>query len=53
MSTPDTKQARPVNADPADHYPIRPVGTWVVAGFLVLSIVVIWTLVALVFAGRS
>ena len=39
--------------DPADHPLVRPVGTWIVAGFLVFSIVVIWTLVAIVFSSRS
>lgn len=39
--------------DPADLYPVRPVGTWIVAGFLVFSIVVIWALVAIVFSSRS
>ena len=39
--------------DPASSYPVRPVGTWVVAGFLMICVLVIWTLVAVVFAGRS
>ena len=33
--------------------PVRPVGTWVVAGFLVASIVIVWCLAALVFHTRS
>lgn len=39
--------------DPALRYPMRPVGTWVVAGFLMICVLVIWILVAIVFAGRS
>lgn len=33
--------------------PVRPVGTWVVAAFLVASIVVVWCLAAQVFHTRS
>jgi len=33
--------------------PVRPVGTWVVAAFLVASIVIVWCLAALVFHTRS
>ncbi|CAM3170444.1 hypothetical protein QO001_006258 [Methylobacterium brachiatum] len=33
--------------------PVRPVGTWAVAAFLVASIVVVWCLAALVFHTRS
>lgn len=39
--------------DPAPHYGVRPIGTWVLAGFLTLTVIAIWTLVALLFATRS
>lgn len=32
---------------------VRPVGTWVVAGFLVVATLVIWVLVAAIFYVRS
>ena len=51
MSAPDPI-ARDV-ADPAPRYGVRPVGTWVVAGFLLLTVIAIWILVALLFAARS
>jgi hypothetical protein len=43
---------------PAPHGPstppaIRPVGAWVVSGFLVIAVVVIWVLVAAIFHARS
>jgi len=33
--------------------PVRPVGTWVVAGFLAVAVVVTWVLVAMIFHARS
>ncbi|HVY16175.1 MAG TPA: hypothetical protein VHB27_13200 [Rhodopila sp.] len=43
--------------DPAPHdaaaKPIRPVGAWVIAGFLTVAIVVTWVLVAVIFHARS
>jgi hypothetical protein len=39
--------------DGAEQRPIRPVGTWVVAGFLVLATLAMWTLVAVIFQARS
>jgi len=33
--------------------PVRPAGTWVVAGFLAVAIVVTWVLVAMIFHARS
>ncbi len=32
---------------------IRPVGAWVVGGFLLVTILVVWSLVSLVFLTRS
>lgn len=40
-------------AGTATERPVRPVGTWVVAGFLLFAIVTMWTLVAVVFQVRS
>ena len=39
-------------SDPAGK-PVRPVGAWVVAGFLAVAIVVTWVLVAMIFHARS
>ena len=36
-----------------DERPVRPTGTWVIAGFLVFAITVIWWLTAAVFQARS
>lgn len=33
--------------------PVRPVGAWVVAGFLLFATVTMWTLVAVIFHARS
>ncbi len=33
--------------------PVRPVGAWVVAGFLLFATLTMWTLVAVVFHARS
>jgi hypothetical protein len=33
--------------------PVRPVGTWLVAGFLAFAVIVIWVLVAIIFHARS
>ena len=32
---------------------VRPVGTWVVAGFLLAASLIMWTLVAVIFHARS
>lgn len=40
-------------AGSVDERPVRPTGTWVVAGFLVFAITVIWWLTAAVFQARS
>lgn len=32
---------------------VRPVGTWVVAGFLVFAILTMWVLVSVIFVARS
>lgn len=32
---------------------VRPVGTWVVAGFLLAATLVMWVLVAVIFHARS
>jgi Cytochrome c oxidase subunit IIa family len=32
---------------------IRPIGAWVVGGFLLVTILVVWSLVSLVFLTRS
>jgi hypothetical protein len=37
---------------PADR-PVRPTGTWVVAGFLLFATVSIWLLVSFIFQARS
>jgi len=37
----------------SDEPPVRPVGAWVVAGFLTFTVVAVWILVALVFYVRS
>ena len=36
-----------------NHGEIRPVGAWVVGGFLLAAAVVIWALVSLIFLSRS
>ncbi len=51
MSAPEP--TAPDVVDPAPRYGVRPVGTWVVAGFLTVTVVAIWIFVALVFASRS
>ena len=33
--------------------PIRPVGTWLVAGFLLAASLLMWALVAMIFHARS
>ncbi len=33
--------------------PVRPVGTWVIAGFLLFATLVIWGLVSVIFQARS
>ena len=38
--------------EPAGHI-VRPLGTWAVAGFLAVAIVVTWVLVAIIFHARS
>jgi hypothetical protein len=38
---------------PDGQRPVRPVGTWVVAGFLLLATLVIWGLVSVIFQARS
>lgn len=38
---------------PDSQRPVHPVGTWVVAGFLLIATVVIWGLVSLIFHARS
>lgn len=50
--------ARPVREDgdavgTTTERPVRPVGTWVVAGFLLFAILTMWTLVSIVFQVRS
>lgn len=48
-----SNQSDPANAhDPAMPV-VRPVGTWVVAGFLTAAVVTIWLLVAVIFQMRS
>ncbi len=37
----------------SDQPKVRPVGTWVVAGFLTLASLVTWALVAVIFQARS
>jgi hypothetical protein len=34
-------------------HPVRPVGAWVVAGFLLFATLTMWTLVSVVFHARS
>lgn len=36
-----------------DHPPIRPTGAWVVGGFLILVICLMWGLVSYIFTYRS
>lgn len=38
---------------PDGQRPVHPVGTWVVAGFLLLATLVIWGLVSVIFQARS
>jgi hypothetical protein len=40
-------------AGPDGQRPVRPVGTWVVAGFLLFATLVIWGLVSVIFQARS
>ncbi|MCE4224990.1 hypothetical protein HCU64_14605 [Methylobacterium sp. C25] len=47
------RAAPPATIAHATSEPVRPVGTWVVAVFLVASIVIVWCLAALVFHTRS
>lgn len=41
------------NSDADAATAVRPVGTWIVAGFLLTAILLIWVLVAVVFHVRS
>jgi hypothetical protein len=34
-------------------HPVRPVGAWVVAGFLLFATLTMWTLVSVIFHARS
>ncbi|MFP6560770.1 hypothetical protein WJ542_21065 [Paraburkholderia sp. B3] len=38
---------------PRTHEPVKPVGTWVVGGFLLATVLGVWLLVSLVFISRS
>ena len=40
-------------AGPEGQQPVRPVGTWVIAGFLLFATLVIWGLVSVIFQARS
>ena len=46
-------QADGGRADTLAEQPVRPVGAWVVAGFLLFATLTMWTLVAVVFHVRS
>ncbi len=39
--------------DAASHETIRPTGTWVIGGFLLVVVVTIWFLVAILFMHRA
>ncbi len=43
----------PTERAPITRQTVRPVGTWVVAGFLLATTLVMWTLVAVIFHARS
>jgi hypothetical protein len=48
-----TPQPQGDAARPDGQRPVRPVGTWVVAGFLLFATLVIWGLVSVIFQARS
>jgi hypothetical protein len=48
-----TPQPQGDAAGPDGQRPVRPVGTWVVAGFLLFATLVIWGLVSVIFQARS
>jgi hypothetical protein len=48
-----TPQPQGDAAGPDGQGPVRPVGTWVVAGFLLFATLVIWGLVSVIFQARS
>jgi hypothetical protein len=48
-----TPQPQGDAAGPNRQRPVRPVGTWVVAGFLLFATLVIWGLVSVIFQARS
>lgn len=43
----------PTGKAPIPPRSVRPVGTWVVAGFLVGTMVIMWIVVAVIFHARS
>ena len=45
-----TKPETPIAATQPE---VRPVGTWVVAGFLLVVTLVMWSVVAIIFHARS
>jgi hypothetical protein len=49
----DTAQPRGDAVGPDGQRPVRPVGTWVVAGFLLFATLLIWGLVSVIFQARS
>ncbi|MEE3504156.1 hypothetical protein [Acidiphilium acidophilum] len=52
-SRPHQKTLEPA-PQPVDHdLAVRPVGVWVIAGFLLFSILTMWGLVSYIFAYRS
>ena len=38
---------------PGTETPVRPVGAWVVGGFLLSACMIMWVLVAIIFQARS
>lgn len=51
-----SEDSRPVDARPQDGWDgkqVRPIGAWVIGGFVTLSTLVMWTLVAVIFHVRS
>lgn len=55
MSTNETTTppTLPLSHDEHDDLVVRPVGAWVVGGFLVFTIVLMWSLVSYIFSIRS
>jgi hypothetical protein len=53
MSSTDDQQQVEQATGVTRNAPVRPVGTWVVTGFLTLVTLVVWVLVAVIFQLRS